>query len=69
MGKYYWIKERYNPQYGTCYVACGNTYTVKDAKKAESPLYGENIMHKFDTEEEYNKEIKRLKEAGEHVRP
>lgn len=67
MGKYFWIKERYNPQLGTYYVACGNTYTVKDAKKAESPFYGDNTIHKFDTETEYNAEIERLKKAGKRV--
>lgn len=67
MSKYYWIKERYNPQIGTYYVAYGNTYTVKDAKKAERPLYGQNIMHKFNTKEEYNEEIRRLKNESERV--
>lgn len=67
MGKYYWIKERHNPQQGPYYVACGNTYSVKNAKKIETPLYGDNIMHKFNSEQEYNNEIERLKKAGERV--
>jgi len=65
-GKYYWIKERYNPQLGTYYVRCGQI-TVKKAKKMENVLYGDNVMHKFSTVEEYRSKIKELKNCGEKV--
>lgn len=64
--KYYWIKERCNPQLGTYYVPCGNL-PVKKAKRMESSLYGCNTMLRFESEEAYNVELDRLKSAGERV--
>ena len=63
MGLSYWIKERDNPQLGTYYVPCGQM-TVKEAKKYERPLYGENTMHRFETVEAYIDEIHKLKSDG-----
>lgn len=55
----YYIKERHNPQTGTYYVACGQM-TSKDARDAARPLYGSNVMHGFNSKEEYDAECKRL---------
>mgnify|MGYP001568133194 FL=1 len=67
-GKYFWIKERENPQVGTYYVACGQI-TIKEAQGHErQSLYGFNIMHKYTTKEAYEAEISRLKAKGERVR-
>jgi hypothetical protein len=60
-GKYWWIKERHNPQFkDPYYVACGQI-TAKEAKAHENLfLYGTNYMHKFSTKEEYEARIKEL---------
>ncbi len=57
--KYWWIKERHNPQLGVYYVGCGNI-SAAEAKAMESPLYGDNYMHKFSTKDEYEKRLKEL---------
>lgn len=65
--KYFWIKERHNPQFKQpYYVPCGQI-TVKEARKKEFPLYGENYMHKFATKEEYEAEITKLRAAGHNI--
>ena len=49
MYKYWWIKERYNPQLGTYYIKYGNTLTVKQAKAMEDntplPTVDERIVY------------------------
>ena len=65
-GKYFWLKERHNPQLGIYYVACGRI-TTKEAKTHEISIYGDNYMHKFETEKEYEAEIDRLKKTGKSV--
>ena len=66
--KYWWIKERHNPQFkGPYYVLCGNI-TTKEAKRMENPLYGDNEMLRFNTKEAYEDNIKKLRDAGEDVR-
>jgi len=37
------------------------------ARKAESSLYGDNIMRPFDTEKEYTAHLEYLREKGERV--
>lgn len=64
--KPWWIKERDNPQLGTYFVACGQMSKTA-AKKHETPLYGFNIMHRFDTEEAYQAELAALKKRKERV--
>jgi len=58
--KYWWIKERDNPQLGVYYRGCGNM-TVNEARQYESPLYGHNIMHRFDNEAAYKARCIELK--------
>lgn len=62
----YWIKQRFNPQLGVYYVACGQR-TKTEAKAAERSLYGSNVMLPYDTEEAYNARLKELRDAGERV--
>ena len=64
--KQWYIKERRNSQLGTYYVACGPL--SKTAAKAKTRcLYGENTMHSFASEKEYNAKLASLREAGERV--
>jgi hypothetical protein len=62
----YWIKERHNPQLGCYYVGLGQLSKTA-ARKYERPLYGENIMHSFDTESAYQARLDELRAAGESV--
>jgi len=64
--KYYWIKERYNPQLGTYYSFLGNI-SVKEALQWEKTLYGLNFMHKFETKDKYDSEIEKLRSSGAKI--
>ena len=66
MAKKWYIKERHNPQLGTYYVACGQM-SKAEAKRYENSLYGENVMHSFETEDAYKKRLAELRKAGESV--
>lgn len=67
VGLKFYLKERNNPQLSKpYYIRCGQL-TKAEAKKKESTSYGDNIMLAFDTEEEYNNEIKRLESEGFRV--
>ena len=57
--KYYWIKERHNPQLGTYYTPMGEM-SVKDAAKHERSLYGFNVMLRYKTKTEYDARVKEL---------
>ncbi len=60
MKKKFYIKE------GTYYVPMGDLSKTA-AKQYEETLYGDNIMHGYETEAEYKKAIKHLKLKGERV--
>ena len=64
--KFWWIKERHNPQIGTYYVACGQL-SLRDARRYEKPLYGDNVMLRFSTEAAYREKLAALTKAGERV--
>lgn len=64
--KSYWIKERYNPQLGTYYVACGQMSKTAAARHTR-PIYGDNLMHRFDTEDAYKARLTELRQKGERV--
>ncbi len=64
--KPWWIKERWNPQLGRYYVACGQMSKTSE-KKCERSLYGHNVMHQFDAEDEYDGRIAELKKRKERV--
>lgn len=64
--KKFWIKQRENPQLGTYYVACGQL-SNSEAKRRGRPLYGFNLMHPYDTEEDYFAALKKLRDEGHEV--
>lgn len=64
--KYWWIKERHNPQLGVYYVAVG-PLSVKDAKAMERPGYGSNYMLRFDSAREYEAKLRQLCNDGHKV--
>lgn len=64
--KSYWIKERHNPQFGTYYIVCGQMSKTA-AMSMQRTLYGDNVMHDFDTKEAYEERIEILKRRGERV--
>lgn len=66
--KLFYIKERYNPQLGTYYSACGQL-SKAEAKRYERPAYGDNVMHGFPTEADCQKRLAELKAKGERVIP
>ncbi len=65
--KYYWIKERHNTQIGIYYVPLGKL-SIKDAKRWGRPIYGDNYLLKFATEEEYQTKIQALIADNQKVR-
>ena len=64
--KYFWLKERHNPQLGVYWVTMGNI-TLEKARAHENAMYGTNYMHKFSTEKEYEEKIAQLIANGERV--
>lgn len=63
----YWIKERYNPQLGTYYVACGQMSKTAARRMETRSLYGDNVMLRFETEDAYKSKLDALSKAGEKV--
>jgi hypothetical protein len=66
MKKLYYIKQRFIPQLGTYFVPCGQL-SKTEAKKMEKPIYGDNYMTPYKTEQEYTAAIEFLKKSGENV--
>lgn len=64
--KKFYIKERHNPQLGVYYVPCGQMSKTA-AKQAGLGIYGMNVMIPFDSEEEYQQELEKLRAKGERV--
>jgi hypothetical protein len=59
--KYYWIKERINPQFKKPYYVGMGAMTMKEAKKIEDDcLYGYNNMIKFPSECKYLEALERF---------
>lgn len=52
--KYWYIKERHNPQLGIYYIKLGNI-SAREASQYGDSLYGNNYILKFESESEYNK--------------
>lgn len=65
--KKYWIKERYNPQLGIYFVACGQLSKTAAAIEGKA-IYGRNTMFAYETEKEYLDRIKYLQEKLNKVR-
>jgi hypothetical protein len=57
--KYYWIKQRHNPQLGTYYVPQG-ALPIKDAKAMERSIYGDNVMLRYASKEAYETAVRML---------
>jgi len=64
MAKSYYIQERHNPQLKDPYYTALGQITKKKAKKIENPCYGYNYLTSYVIEEDYLKEIQRLKDEG-----
>lgn len=62
----WWIRERHNPQLGTYYVASGQMSKLA-SRRFENPLYGDNVMHAYATEAEYEAALEQLKKQGKCV--
>lgn len=60
----YYIKERYNPQFRNPYYVALGQLSKRDANKNKKAVYGKNAVLGFDTEEEYNKHLQKLKDDG-----
>jgi len=65
--KHFWIKERHNPQLGVYYVACGQLTKV-EARKQEKPIYGDNVMHEFETQRAYELRLAELRKEGHKIK-
>ena len=65
--KYWYIKERHNPQIGVYYIALGNI-SQQEAKKQEGSIYGDNYIHRFNSEKEYNDRLDELNKEGHKIR-
>ena len=65
--KQWYIKERHNQQLGTYYVACGQMTEREASRWVIHSLYGENVMHGFESEQEYKSRIAELRKAGKKV--
>jgi hypothetical protein len=67
MAKKFYLKERHNPQFkNPYYITCGQL-TKKEAKAKENSMYGNNFMIAYETEEQYNEAIEKLKTNGQRV--
>ncbi len=58
--KYWYIKERHNPQFKKPYYILLGNISAKDAKACENTLYGYNIVHRFETYELYKQGIRKF---------
>lgn len=64
-GKYFYIKERFNPQFDkTAYYALGNI-SKADAQNHFYSLYGYNNILRFSTKKEY---VEKCKELGIEIK-
>jgi hypothetical protein len=59
-GKYWYIKKRINTQLSAPYYKALGRISMREAKALERPLYGTNIITRFETEAEYLAECERL---------
>jgi hypothetical protein len=62
--KKFYIGERINPQLNKSYYRAYGQLTKLEAKRKENPIYGSMIITSYNTEEEYNKELDKLRNEG-----
>jgi len=67
LGKYWYIKERHNPNIGIYYIPMGRL-TKAQAEKHISPLFGMNTMLRYKTDEEYRKALAEYGIEGKTVK-
>ena len=58
--KYWYIKERHNPQFEKPYYTALGNISQTEARKHENPLYGYNVLIRFETEKDYMEKCKEL---------
>lgn len=68
MAKLFYIRERHNPQMKNPYYVAHGQMTKKEAKNWEKPIYGDNYMQSFVSEQEYNEAIEVIKKEGFSVK-
>lgn len=64
--KKFYIKERDNFQAAVYYVPLGQL-SKTEAKRKEKTLAGENTIHEYETEAEYNKALEDLRANGKRL--
>jgi hypothetical protein len=63
----FYIGERSNPQFKKSYYVTYGQLTKKDAQKKEKCLYGSIFLTSYESEEDYNNAISKLKAEGFNV--
>jgi hypothetical protein len=63
--KFWYIKERHNPQFDKPYYTGLGRISQKEVKEYENPLYGFNVLLKFDNESDYKLKLVELTGARE----
>jgi len=67
MEKKYYLKERFNPQFDKPYYVALGQITKLQAKKAENSRYGTNVIHSYETKEEYIDAIEKFKQQDFNI--
>lgn len=65
--KYFWLKERFNPQLRRPYYVLLGNIATREAMKSKSSKFGFNDLHKFETETEYQARVTLLRAAGARI--
>jgi hypothetical protein len=64
MAKFFYLKERHNPQFDAPYYIMEGQLTKRDAIKKTKTIYGWNAMIPYENEILYKEAIDKLKEEG-----
>jgi hypothetical protein len=67
--KKFYIKRRDNPQLEKPYYIAEGQLSKTEANRKGRAIYGSNEMLPFDTVEQYEAELARLRSEGFHVHP
>jgi hypothetical protein len=65
--KFWYIKERFNPQFDKPYYRALGNISKLEASRHESTLYGYNSIIRFDNEEDYKAALVRLNLAPKNT--
>ena len=66
--KYWWIRERVNPQFKKPYYIAYGKIPIKEALQLEKSIYGDNYMLRFESEIDYKVKLSKLRQNGFDVR-